>query len=336
MTSDERIIEYLRARGRERPPDGFVSSVMAAVDSAPERRSWFSAYMPAFVAAGAVAVVAILALLLGPARDVGPAPTPTGTTAPRATSATLAELEAAVTGATERLAAAPAVQGIRTYTIGGFLASASWFDWRSSDEQVVITRTDIDVSAPWWTDPDGEPLTVGERIDTDIWVIVDNTAYASRDQTWLGLSRADAPRVLDWATGMLSGAIPPIGGIDPGSEPAITRRALNEGGEVWRLEIDDEDDGIVEWRIGSDGRLISYMIEGFDVTFEPTVALDTATARAVIEFTPVERPEPIRAPDPDSAPDPADFGLPAEFPLIGPVPASPPPGGPLITDDPDR
>lgn len=314
MTSDDLIVEYLRARGRAAPPVDLVPSVMTAVDFAADPRSRFSAYLPALVAAGAVAVIALVALLIVPGRDLGPAPTPSGTPAPSATSATLAELEAAVTGATERLAAAPAVEGIHTYTLEGYLASATWFDWRSSGEQVVITRTDVDVSAPWWTDPEGEPLTVGERIDTDIWVIVENTAYASRDQTWLVLSRADAPPVLGWATGMLSGEIPPIGGIDPGSEPAITRRALGDGVEVWRLEIDTDDGGIVEWRIGSDGRLSSYLIEGFDVTFEP-VALDNAAARAVIEFTAVDEPDPIQAPNPDAVPDAGLFGLPADFPL---------------------
>ena len=312
---DERVIEYLRSRGQVQPPIEFVASVMAAVDAAPEPRSRFSGYVPAFVAAGAVAVIALLALLVGPGRDVGPAPTPSNTSAPTAAPATLDELEAAVTSATNRLASAPAVQGTHTYTIEEYVASATWFDWRPSGEQVVITRTDIDVSAPWWTDPEGEPLTVGERIDTDIWVVVDDTAYTSRDQTWLDLSRTDAPPVLNWATGMLSGTIPPIGGIDPGSEPAITHRVLGDGGEVWRLEIDDDNDGIVEWRIGSDGRLSAYLIEGFDVTFEPTVALDNAGAQAVIEFTAVDEPDAIQAPTLDAVPDAGLFNLPADFPL---------------------
>ena len=314
--TDERIVEYLRSRGRAEPPHDLVRSVMVAVDAAPPVRSSFSAYLPAVVAAGAVAVVAALALLLGPGRDIGPAPTPSGSPSASATSATLPELEAAVAAATERLAAAPGVQGIHSHTVEGYLASATWFDWRPSGDEVVITRTDIDVSAPWWTDPDGEPLSVGERIDTDMWVILGNTAYASRDEAWLVVSRDDAPSVLHWATGMLSGAIPPLAGIDPESEPVITRRDLADGAEAWRVEIADADGvGIVEWRIGPEGRLSAFLVEGKGVTFEPTLNLGNASTRTVIEFTPTDAPDPIPTPDPDAVPDPSLFGLPADFPL---------------------
>lgn len=318
MTSDERIVEYLRARGRAAPPADLVDVVMAAVDAAPQRRSRFGGYLPAGVAAGAVAVIALLALLIGSGRDVGPGPMSSDTPAPTATP-TMAELEAAVTAAIQRLASAPAVQGRHSHTIEGYLASATWFDWRPSGDQVVISRTDIDVSAPWWTDPDGEPLSVGERIDTDIWVILGNTAYVSRDQSWLVLDRADAPRALHWGTGMLSGEIPPLGFVRPGPDPVVVRHDLAEGGELWRLEIaDDEDAAVIEWRIGADGRLSSYVIDGYDVTFEPTVALRNASARTVIEFTAVDEPEPIQAPNPDAVPNAEQLGLPADFPLAAP------------------
>lgn len=316
MTSDDRIVDYLRARGRERPPAEFVSSVMRAIDATPAPRSWFSAYVPAFVAAGALTVFALLALLIGPGRDVGPAPTGSDAAAPTFTPATLADLETAVRAATERLAEAPAVEGLHTHTVEGYLASATWFDWRPSGDAVVVTRSDLDVSAPWWTDPEGEPLSVGERVDTDIWVVIGDTAYAAREDTWLSLSRGDAPDVLHWGTGMLSGAIPPVGGIDEGSEPEVTRRALADGGAVWRVEVTDADGpGVAEWHIGPEGRLTAYLVEGTGVTFEPTFNLSTASTRTLIEFAPVDEPGPIQAPDPDATPDPSLFGLPPDFPL---------------------
>jgi len=76
MRTDERIAEYLRSRGVASPPVDLVDSVMAAVDAAPEPRSWFRANVPVLAAAGAAAVVLAVALLLGPFRDIGPAPAP--------------------------------------------------------------------------------------------------------------------------------------------------------------------------------------------------------------------------------------------------------------------
>lgn len=73
--NDEQIIEYLRSRSQVQPPIDLVSSVMAEVDAAPPRRSWLAFWVPAGVAAAAVATVLVLALFLSQrAPDVGPAP----------------------------------------------------------------------------------------------------------------------------------------------------------------------------------------------------------------------------------------------------------------------
>lgn len=63
--SDEKIVEYLRSRGRAEPPMDLVSSVMDAVDRVPHRRSWFAPFVPAVAAAGAMAVIVALAVLIG-------------------------------------------------------------------------------------------------------------------------------------------------------------------------------------------------------------------------------------------------------------------------------
>jgi hypothetical protein len=338
--NDRQIIEYLRSRGRAEPPLELTRSVMAAIDEAPPARSWFSAYLPAFVAAGAVAVVAVLALLLGPGRGVGPAPTPSPTpavsTPSPAGSVTLGALEAAVTAALDRLADSGGVQGTQTYSIEHYLASATWFDWRPGGEQVVITRTDIDASAPWWTDPDGEPLTVGERIDTQISVISGERFYRTERGAWVVASREDAPGALAWPTGVLSGAVPPLAGVETDADVVVSRHDLQDGGETWVLELAHDDGAaIVDWRMDAQGRLVSYAVQGVGVTVAPSVDLGRVSTRAVIEFTPVADPEPIPAPDPDSAPDPADFGLPADFPLDAPLAEGAPSGGPLAQDGPD-
>ena len=74
--SDERVIDYLRRRGRVTPPHELVANVMEAIDSVPDAPSRFGAFLPAVVAVGAAVAIAALALVLGPGRDIGPAPSP--------------------------------------------------------------------------------------------------------------------------------------------------------------------------------------------------------------------------------------------------------------------
>jgi hypothetical protein len=311
--NDERIIEYLRARGRADVPAGFVGSVMRAVDDAPIPRSMFSPYLPAVAAAGVVAVIAVLALWLGQGRDVGPAPNPSATAAP----VSLDELRAAVTESTVRLADSPGVQGVQTAWIEEYLASASWFDWRPNGDQVVVRRSDTDVQAPWWTDPEGEPLTVGERIETEMNVFLGDSWYRTEAGSWVVAERTDAPRgPLVYAIGLLTGEIPAVPPTEEAAETIATRRDLDDGGQVWVLELSDgEGTWVAEWHIGPDGLLVSFATEGVGVTMFPSEDFGTATQRTRVEFTTLAAPEPIAAPDPDATPDPAVFGLPADFPL---------------------
>jgi len=309
--NDERIIEYLRARGRGEVPAGFVGSVMHAVDAAPVAPARFSWYLPAAAAAGAIAVVAVLALVLGPGRNVGPAPSPS------ASAATIEELQLAVTEATEPLADSAGVQGTQTAWIEEYVESATWFDWRPTGDQVVVTRSDIDVQAPWWADPEGEPLTVGERIQTDMHVLVGDTWYRTEAGSWVVADRTEAPRgPLAYGIGLLTGQIPALPPTVEAAEVIATRRDLDDGGQVWVLEgSQDAGTWVSEWHIGPDGALLSWASEGVGVTMYPSEDFGTGSRRTTVEFTSIEVPEPIPTPDTDATPDPDDFGLPGDFPL---------------------
>jgi len=322
--SERVVIDYLRTRGRVEPPPGFARSVMVAIDEAPATRSWFSAFLPAAAVAGVAAAIALMALLLGQNPDVGPGPDQSAEPSLPATSATLQELETAVTAAIERLAEG-AVAGRQTSLLEEYLASATWFEWRPNGDHVVITREDVDVSAPWWTDPDGEPLTVGERISTRISVVLDGALYQSEDSAWVVQEPPRGP--LAFGIGMLSGQISPVVRGDARDDVRVTRRDLDDGGELWRLEAPKGGTEYLEWRIGADGVLVSYMTRGaqitlwgVDVSQDPDDSGPTAATTSMVEFVPIEDPEPIAAPDLDSVPDPMDLGLPVDFPL---APAGP-------------
>lgn len=319
--NDQQIIEYLRSRGRAEPPADLTWRVMEAVDAAGTPTLRFGAFVPAVALAAVVAAVAILALGLGPGPNVGPSPSesaaPSSPSAPStsAESATLDELEAAVIAATERLRASDAVHGWHTYEIEGYLASATWFDWRPSGEQVVVTRTDVDVSAPWWTDPEGEPLTVGERIREEVNVIVGDGWYRAVDGAWIVASRDEAPPILAFGVGLPSGEITPLAGIDPATVSRVTRHGI-VGGESWTVEIrDGEATGSVEWTI-VDGVLSRYAVVGVNIAAEPEFGLGNVTTHSIIDLTHVDAPSPIPEPDPTGLPDPGSFGLPAAFPLV--------------------
>lgn len=312
--NDEQIVEYLRSRGQATPPLDFGTFVMTAIDSAPPARSAFIRFLPAFVAVGAAAVLMVVAFLLGQGREVGPAPSALASPSASADEVTLAELDAAVTGAVEALAASGGVQGRHVYTIEHYIASATWFDWRPNGDQVVVEMQDIDVSAPWWTDPDGQPLSVGERIETNISVVVGGSWYISRDDGWT--VALDEGRPLTYGIGMLTGDMPAVAGIPPNADATVSRDDLQDGGEVWTLEFEGEEGTVtVEWRMDAEARLVSYAVQGAGVAMTPGVNLGTASTRAVIEFTPLAGPEPIAAPDLAIRPDPAFFGFPDDFPL---------------------
>lgn len=318
--NDQQIMEYLRSRAQVTPPLDFSRSVMGAVEAAPPSRSTFGRFFPAFAAIGVAAILVALALILDPTRDVGPAPSASVPPSFAADEAGLAELEAAVTGAIDALSASGGVQGTHLFTIEHYLASATWFDWRPNGDQVIVERQDVDVSAPWWTDPDGRPLSVGERVETTVSVITEGSYFFSRDDGWTAALDEERPP-LTYGVGMLTGDMPAVAGLPPNADVTISHDDLQDGGEVWVLSFErDGGSARVEWRIDAEGRLVLYAVQGAGLAMTPGVDLGNASTRAVIEFTPLEDPAPIMAPNLSAAPDPAFFGLPEDFPMATPAP----------------
>jgi hypothetical protein len=325
--SEEQMVEYLRSRGRVEPPAELVASVMAAVDAAPHAPARFSAYLPAFVAVCAAAAVAVLALVLGPGRDVGPAPTPSAGPTATASEATVDELGAAVTAAVGVLRSQPGVEGVGTYGVRDELGSVSWFSWRPDGDQVVVNLSDIDVTeSGWWLGPNDEPPARGVNIQTTIQVLTGSSYYSTRgevggDDAWITGLRSGSPDVL---------GVPFPAALDGGMDPwqgtfALTLegeasvRPLDDGGEIWTLTRPIREGSLVqEFDIGPDGALRSMSHELVGV--EPTLDERPITS-ALIQLTILDDPEPIPTPDVDSPPDPTAFGMP-DLPLApGPADA---------------
>jgi hypothetical protein len=323
--SDEQLIEYLRSRGRVEAPAGLVASVMAAVDAAPAASARFSAYLPAVVAVCAAAVVAVLALVLGPGLNVGPAPTSSAAPSANVSEATVDELRAAVRAGVDELRSQPGVEGMGTYRVRDELGSVSWFSWRPDGDQVVVNRSDIDVTeSGWWLGPDDEPPARGEHVLTTIQALVGSTYYFAQGD----LNGDDM-----WARGVPSGSpdilgIPFPAALDGGLEAwtstfPVTLQDdasvlhLDDGGEIWTSAWPMRDGSLVQtFEIGPDGALRSVTLELVGV--EPTLDERPITS-ALIELTILDDPEPIPAPDVDSPPDPAAFGMP-DLPLAPPQP----------------
>jgi len=81
--SDDRILAYLRSRGRAEPPIDFVPSVVdAVVDLSQRRTAPFVALLPAAAAVSLAAVVALGALLMNQDATVGPSPVPSTSALP--------------------------------------------------------------------------------------------------------------------------------------------------------------------------------------------------------------------------------------------------------------
>jgi hypothetical protein len=181
-----------------------------------------------------------------------------------------------------------------------------------------VASSDIDVQAPWWTDIDRRPLSFGERIRTDMWVIVGDYWVRAEDGSWLTAGDGEQPPrgPLAYGIGMLTGQIPAVPPTDGAAQAIATRGDLDDGGHRWVLE-GSEGDGTwrAEWRIGPDGVLMSYALEGVGVTMFPSEAFGTGSQRVTIEFTPIADPAPIPMLDRETAWIPSEFGLPDDFPL---------------------
>jgi hypothetical protein len=322
--TDERIIEYLRARGRAEAPTNLVASVMAAVDAAPEPRSRFGAYVPALAAAGAVAVIVVLALLFGFGRDVGPAPTPVATPSPDAMAVTVEELQQAVAGAVDMLRESPGVEGTSTSHVLDELGSATWFSWRPGGDQVVVQRMDVDVTqSAWWLAPDAGPPGRGENVATTIQVLSGDTYYRAAEEIggeagWTTEDRLTAPDVLGVPfPAVLDGAVEPwAASFATSVEGEASVASLADGGALWTLTRPFRTGSVIdEFDIGPDGDLRSMSTEFVDV--DPSLDDAPFITSTLVELAVLEDPEPIPAPDVDAGPDPSDFGLPTDFPLGG-------------------
>ncbi len=313
--SDERVIAYLRQRGTATPPEGLVTNVMAAVDALPVPPSRFSAFLPAFVAVGVAAAIAALALFVGPARDIGPAPSSSAeVTQPR----TVEELEAAVTAALEVLRTAPGVEGVGTTHVLDELGTVSWFSWRPNGDQVVVNRSDVDVTETgWWLDPQGGPPSRGTRISTVIQALIGDGYYFTRghgDDAWISGLREGSPDVLGVPfPAALDGRMDPWQGtvvLTLDGDASVSD--LEDGGEQWTLTRSVRDGVLIQaFEIGSDGALRSVSHELVGVT--PSLEEPPFTSFEV-ELTVLDDPEPISTPDTDAPADPAVFGMP-DLPL---------------------
>lgn len=314
--SDDRVIQYLRARARVDPEPALVARIMAAIDEAPPARSPFAAFLPAVAIAGAVAIVVALAIILGQGPNIGP--DPTDSIAPSPSSATVEELRTAVESGIEVLREAPGVEGIATTSVFEELSSATWFSWRPNGDQVVISRTDVDVAeTAWWLEPGGQPPARGENITTTVHVLVGDEYFTAEGEEWVVEAREEAPPVFSIATALLDGEEVAVQGVignigTLAGEVTVTRSP--DGATTWTLTTTYRDgSAILEWQFAPDGGPVSWSSEFVGVT--PTVEDAPFVTFQEVEFTPLPDAGPIEAPDPDAPPDLAALGLPPDFPL---------------------
>ena len=315
--SDERVIAYLRQRGTATPPHDLVANVMAAVDTAPTQPSRFIAFVPAFVAVGIAAAIAVLALFVGPARDIGPAPSASvQATQPR----TVEELEAAVTAAVDVLRTSSGVEGIGTNWVLDEVGAVSWFSWRPNGDQVVVNRTDLDVTETgWWRDATSGPPGRGTNVSTTIQVAIDDHYYISEGDVddadhwgWAQGRRSDNPEILGVPfPAALDGTLNPwrFAPARGGEASVVT---LADGGQLWTSTSPLRDGVVVqEFDIGPDGALrsVSYELAGVAPSLE-----DPPFTSAIVEVGPLEDAAPIPEPGTNVPPDPAAFGMP-DLPL---------------------
>jgi hypothetical protein len=325
--NDHQIIEYLRSRGQAEPPLDFTRSVMTALAGAPAVRSRFSAYLPAVVAAGAVAVVAVVALALEPSRDVGSVASPSAAKSATAEALTMDDLRVAVMVSVDVLRAAPGVEGRQQVEIEGTIGTVTWFSWRPNGDQVVVQRWDLDATETgWWVVPDGSPPATGQRIYAGIQANVgDEFFFTNEAGDWEVWPRSDS--VLSIGTGLLDRSILPwypLMGLGPSypdapeSEARIERDDLPDGGVEWELEFQHAGTPVIQrWTIGPSGELRSWALEREGRSVDPEGDfLDNAT-HAWLEFM-ITDGEPIEPPDVTAAPDAAAVGAPADLPLAPP------------------
>lgn len=325
--SERVVLDYLRSRSRVEPPSGFVRSVMTAIDDAPPARSWASAFLPAAAVAGVVAVVAVMALLLGQGLNVGPGPNESPESTSSAMTTTVDDLRTAVTEALEELRSHDGVEGVGTYYVFDAVGGASWFSWRPGGDQVVVNRTDLDVTeSGWWLNPDAEPPARGERVETTIQVITEGSYYFTRGAVdaadgWISALQDGSPEVLGVP---FPAALD--GRVDPWQsdfvltlEGTASRVTQADGGVQWTLVRTVREGSLVQrFDVGPHGELRAVFHELVGAVLTPD---DRAITSSLIELTVLDDPEPIATPDVDSPPDPAVFGMP-DLPLAAAQPVA--------------
>ena len=315
--SDERVIAYLRQRGTATPPRDLVANVMAAVDTVPAPPSRFSAFLPAFVAVGVAAAIALLALFIGPSRDIGPAPS---ASADAIQPRSVEQLEAAVTAAVEVLRTKPGVEGVGTNRVLDEVGTVSWFSWRPNGDQVVVTRNDLDVTETgWWRDPTAEPPGRGTNVSTTIQVAIGDEYYFAEGDIedpehrgWARGLRSENPDILGVPfPAALDGALNPWR-FGPNGDGQASVASLADGGQLWTSTSSLRDGMVVqEFDIGPDGalRAVTYELVGVAPSME-----EPPFTSALVELSTLEDDEPIPEPDTTVRPDPAAFGMP-DLPL---------------------
>jgi hypothetical protein len=314
--SDERVIAYLRTRAQVEPEPQLVERIMAGVESAPHARSRFAALLPAAVVAAAVAIVAALAIIFGQNPNVGPNPAPSTEAAP--SPASVEELRTALELGLDVLRRAPGVEGVGTSYVLGELHGATWFSWRPSGDQIVIARSDVDVSeTAWWLEPGGAPPARGENVTTTIHVLAGDEYFTADADAWSVLPRADAPTALTVATGLLDGESMMMAAFTGYPDGDVTIARNRDGSTTWSLTAPHRDGTAVsEWQIAADAALSSWTLELIGVT--PSLEDSPFATFQQLDFRRLPTAGPIDAPDTESPPDPMALGLPPDFPLEAP------------------
>lgn len=311
--SDERVIAYLRERGRVEPPGDLVQRTMAAVEADNQERSPFFSLLPGAAIAAVVVAVAVVGLLFSQVIQVGPAPTPSSEASP--SPASVEELRSALAAATNVLRESRGVEGTMSASIQGELSGATWFLWRPDGEQVVVERVDVDVAeTAWWLDPDGGPPGRGANVRETIRVVVESSYYEGTASGWTVGDAVDAPPALSLTTGVLDGEIDLWAEALNDDAGQVTVARLSDGGEEWSLVAAfREGTAVSRWRIGAGGELQSWSYETQGVS--PTVDDTNPITSSLVQLDMLSQAPTIEAPDVEAPPDAEALGLPPDFPL---------------------
>lgn len=239
-------------------------------------------------------------------------------------TATIEELDQAITSAIEALVESPGVEGVQLSYIDEHLAAAVWFDSRPNGDVAVVQRRDLDVAETgWWLNPTGGPPATGRNIVTTVWVLAGDAFYQATlrngqpEDGWSVTGRDAAPRgPLSYGLLILTEEDYPFPlGLVPTGDEEVTHEGSPDGGSVWTVTAPYRDgSAVVRWHIRPSGELESWSFELVGVS--PLLEAGTGpTTSGRIEFMPLSDPDPISAPDVEADLDLSQFDLPGDFPL---------------------